>query len=524
MQRRTNIEIRSPVCKVRFQNGRTVRIVLGVLHPDDGHRVEVDALQEPVVCTEISIFAQCGDAGFIAEPVLIVGTCRIRRAGCGISHLYDVARVHREFARGCVELRVELDRVQNPVFAGVNQRISFRIHQRRAVVSMPFPQGKFIVLLAKLIKPGEIDQRIRHCTRHLRIICVHIPRTKVQNWISARVKRTSTLERHADHELVARWFTRLQIDKINIAVHCREYDFDKAFLLLCPVVHVHNLFDIIRPLDNQGLTNPAAPRPCLFRVRCAESAFQFARLYLPCFGHLAVEHAGNAIVRAVAIVVAAERDNAFRVGIGFVRQELDCLVALEGIHLRAVYFHGGREPVNARLRAVHRVRNIVRRRRRRRRRWRWRRRRRRRRRFEQFGNEPAGLLRALRGLRRSAVGSCKRLDRNDHQRDNHNKNCKQEVKPRLDADTVLLFLLFLFRITRIAGIPPVGTGVILIGISGIHAVASKPQKRQPPLPAIAFEYLAVARIAAAVTKQSSGGRRIPLGIIAPEAVNFVVIL
>ncbi|MPN36659.1 hypothetical protein SDC9_184169 [bioreactor metagenome] len=50
MQRRADVNVRCLVGKVRFQHGRAVRVVLRILRPDDGHLVEVDALQKPVVC------------------------------------------------------------------------------------------------------------------------------------------------------------------------------------------------------------------------------------------------------------------------------------------------------------------------------------------------------------------------------------------------------------------------------------------------------------------------------------------
>ena len=233
-------------------------------------------------------------------------------------------------------------------------------------------------------------------------------------------------------------FARFQIEEIDVAIHCREDYFHKAFFLFGRVIHVHQLFDIIRPFYDERLSDPAAAGPGLLRLPADVAARQFSRVNAPNLRELLCRNVRRAIDRAVAVIIAAERNDARCVAVRHIRQEFNLFQALIGVDSGAVYFDRCCKAVNARLRAVHRVRNVVWRRRRRRRCWRrcWCRRRRRG--FEQLCKQ-AGILARLCFLRIFRI--VQRLHANDDHCDNNNCNRENEKRSRLNANALLLFFL-----------------------------------------------------------------------------------
>ncbi|MPM82136.1 hypothetical protein SDC9_129195 [bioreactor metagenome] len=265
---------------------------------------------------------------------------------------------------------------------------------------MPIAQSEFIVLLAKLIQPREIDQGIDHRTRFHLVGGIHIPRTEIEDRISARVERSSALKRHSDVQFITRRFAGIQIEEVNVAIHGCEDDLDQVGFLLGPVIHVHQLLDVIRPLYNQRLANPSAARPCIGRFPADIAARQFAGINRPCLGEFLAADRRGSKRSIVAVVVTAERDDARRVGIGHVGQKLNRIDPLIAVDLGSVDLDCRGQSIDARLRAVYRMRNIIWRRRRRRRRRGGRRRGRRRRRFKDLGKQ-TWLLACFGTLRRA---------------------------------------------------------------------------------------------------------------------------
>ena len=182
VQRRADVDVRRTVGEVRFQHRGTVCVVLCILRPNERHRVEVDALEESVIRAQIAKLAKCCDAGLVSQPILVV--CRIGAVGIGgsganIAHLNHVAGVHRQLPGRFVKRSVELDRIEDSVFTGVNQRVGLRVYQRRAVVGMPVTQREFVILLPKLVEARKVDQRIRHRAGLHVIRGIHISRSEI---------------------------------------------------------------------------------------------------------------------------------------------------------------------------------------------------------------------------------------------------------------------------------------------------------------------------------------------------------
>ena len=84
-------------------------------------------------------------------------------------------------------------------------------------------------------------------------------RTDIQYGIAAGVERSRSLEVEAQVKRIAGIFTGGELIEIHMAVKSAVDDLHKVLLLLRPVVHGGHIFSgLVRPLDDKGLTCPAA--------------------------------------------------------------------------------------------------------------------------------------------------------------------------------------------------------------------------------------------------------------------------
>ena len=126
----------------------------------------------------------------------------------------------------------------------------------------------------------------------------------VENGVASGIQRSGTFEGHTDEEGIPGIGTVIQVQEINIAVQGGVDHFHQVFLGLLGFVQVHDCLGFLRPLDNQGLTGPAAAGPT------AIHGGKVAGIDGPGGGDSLLGNRSRTVGCAVTEVVAAEGGNA----------------------------------------------------------------------------------------------------------------------------------------------------------------------------------------------------------------------
>ena len=87
-----------------------------------------------------------------------------------------------------------------------------------------------------------------------------IARARYKYGQACRMQGAGTLYGHSQYDLIPRGGAVLKVEKIDIAVHGGIYNLDKILFLFIGI-KVHEPAGVFIPVDNYGLTRPAASRP-----------------------------------------------------------------------------------------------------------------------------------------------------------------------------------------------------------------------------------------------------------------------
>ena len=141
-----------------IEEGSCIDVVFQILSPNDLHGVDVDTLQQAAVVAHKEIVIGGGDAGFVAGIAAAPGIITFVFACNGFF------RCHGEGTCGLVILGIQLDGVDQTVFAGVDQSVGFRVHQRAAVQTAPTQQAR-AVLMGEPYKCSLSQLQNKHAVR-----------------------------------------------------------------------------------------------------------------------------------------------------------------------------------------------------------------------------------------------------------------------------------------------------------------------------------------------------------------------
>ena len=134
--------------------------------------------------------------------------------------------------------------------------------------------------------------------------------THIHDRISPGIQSACPFKGISQIQRITGGFARFQFHKIDIPIHTGVYNLNKAFLFLCPVIHIHIGFCLLRPFDNQRLTGPPAARPGCISVgkrACISRPDRFQNIF--CYIRMTIS-------RIIAEIIAAESKHPFHGSIG----------------------------------------------------------------------------------------------------------------------------------------------------------------------------------------------------------------
>ena len=123
MERGAYVDVGVPILYI--DDRRAVCIVENILHPNKLKCVEVKAHEVAPVIGKENIIVDYRGRGFNSKPVSAAAASTV------VLPFHDVIGIDGQFTRLLVVFRVEMDYIQYPVFAGIDELVGLRAYQRR---------------------------------------------------------------------------------------------------------------------------------------------------------------------------------------------------------------------------------------------------------------------------------------------------------------------------------------------------------------------------------------------------------
>ena len=314
---------------VHLQDAGAVRVIEAVKTPLDLQGVQIDAEEVPAVVRNEEVPAP--DDGAVLHAV------EHFFGGFGGEGELRLLRVNGEGPGGLVIPRIQFHDIQYAVFAGINELVRLGVHKSRAVKGRPVGPRREGIVVSEGIQNLAVQETDHLHPRSLTVV-VEQAAADIKDGIPARIQRTGALEGKAQKQPVTSLLAGLKVDKIHMPVQGAIDDLDESVLLLRPVVHVHDLFRALRPLDHKGLAGPAAAAP-----PAAAGGAEAIGADAPAVTKAPLGDLRAAVLGVVAEVVAAEGDDTLdiRVVVGAAEVDGVGLIRLIAVHQLAVHRNAG---------------------------------------------------------------------------------------------------------------------------------------------------------------------------------------
>ena len=301
-----------------FENDGRVRIVARVARPHAGERVEVDALQKPGIVHEIAVIVVDGQRVLHARLV----------GDAGAEHVAVYLRVDGDRPRLRVVVRIELDKIEDGVFAHLQHGIGLAVHERRGVKSVPGALGKRVVAVEEEEQLLVDEAEDARADIYRMAVGLGDALPHVEQRITARVYGDAALDGRADVDGRARGLPVVEVKEVDAPVQRGIDDLRQRPALLF-LAHVHDAHDFFRPAHDGALARPAHAAPVVdLADGHAPDDLQLFRVVRDI-----------AVGGAVAVVIAAESGHALHIRVFAGKPHVDLRRAGVGIHALAV-LHG----------------------------------------------------------------------------------------------------------------------------------------------------------------------------------------